>query len=186
MRKFRYLLFVLLLLAALGIGYWALSRLVLTEPTEQPPEPVPEEEVQLYYADRYSPTLAVETRTLPETETRSERIKQIVTELGRSPDDAELISVVPEELELHSVFFDEPFVVVDFNNRLIGAASGAGGEKILLYSLVNSLLGNLPERYMFVQFLIDGEMRKTIGAYGEESGHIAIEYPLGPRWELVN
>ncbi len=84
------------------------------------------------------------------------------------------------------MFFDERLVVLDFNSELIGAAAGTGSEHLLLYSIVNSVLANLPDEFRFVQFMIDGEMRKTIGQYGEESGHIAIEYPLGPRWELVD
>ncbi len=148
-------------------------------------EPVPEEEVTLYYLNEVDYNLAAVEKQLPETESRTRRIHQIIDELSEQPEAAELISLLPEDLELHAVFFEGQTVYLDFNDALIGAAEGTTGEFLFLHSIINSVIGNLPEKYKLVQFLVDGEMMKTIGPYGEESGHITIKYPLGPEWDIV-
>lgn len=174
---------LVILLAGLGLMYWYWSAPVDTQPDKQP---LPEETVTLYYLDRQEHQLKPVQRHVSEAGDRSERVEQIVRELVEGPEDTGLVRILPEEAELRSAFLDEKIVYLDFNDQLIGAAQGSSGEMILLYSVVNSVLKNVSDEYKLVQFLIEGETRKTIGPYGEESGHIAVSYPLGPRWNLAD
>jgi len=142
--------------------------------------------VTLYFLDARAYRLQTVRRRVPEAADTSARIVQIVDELTTAPRDPDLVAVVPSGTSLRSAFVDGQTVYLDFNDRLVGAAEGSSGEMMLLYSIVNSVLDNLPPSYKLVHFLVEGEMRKTIGPYGEESGHIAIQYPLGPRWDLAD
>lgn len=173
-----------ILLVFVGFLTWT----YIDQPVELPEqeEALPEDEVSLYFYQMDSAKLTVKERTVPEAQSPSERVHQIVNELATSPDTENIVSLMPENIELRSVFFDGQTVFLDFNDELIGAAEGSSGEMLFLYSIVNSVLANLPEEQKLVHFLVQGEMRKTIGPYGEESGHIAIQYPLGPRWDLAN
>ncbi len=178
-----YGIVLLIILVAMGLGYWFWSP-----PDEDPVEkkPLPEESVTIYFLDRDEYILKPVQRKVEEAPGQSERIKQIIDELTSAPEDTGLIQLAPETLELRSSYVNGSRVYLDFNDGLVGAAQGTSGERMLLYSLVNSVLKNVPSEYKLVQFLIEGEQRKTIGAYGEESGHIAIRYPLGPRWNLAD
>jgi spore germination protein GerM len=155
------------------------------EPEPVVPEKLPEEEVVVFFLNSSRYQLEEVKRVVPETEHITGRIEQIIAELKEEPGKKNLQSLLPSDLELRSVFLEEDVVYLDFNEALIGAAEGSSGEMMFLYSIVNSLIANIPEDYKLVKFLVNGEMVKTIGPYGEESGHISIEYPLGPRWNLV-
>lgn len=174
----------ILLVVGLAGGWWFF--LGGPGPTELPEdEQLAREKLKLYYLQREAGGLAEVERSLSEAKNKNDRIRQVVKQLTEKPDSGQLVTILPEDLKLRSVFLDSQTVYLDFNESLLGAASGTTEEMYLLYSIVNSVLANLPERYKLVHFMINGETRKTIGAYGEESGHIAIKYPLGPRWNLV-
>jgi spore germination protein GerM len=171
-----------ILLIAGGIyWYWPRAKKSVEEPGS-----LPEQEVTIYLLDRKQYRLTTVKRQVPEAKGQSARIKQIIQELRLEPNSPELVRLVPKKLTLRSAYVDGQTVYLDFNDELVGAARGSTGEMMLLYSIVNSVLKNLPDKYKLVQFLIEGEQRKTIGAYGEDSGHIAIQYPLGPRWNLAD
>ncbi len=186
MKKF-YVLIGLIVLLAGGVAFtwWIFSG----EPQKisKPPEeqPLPRENVKLYFFNEKGRTLVQIKRSLPGVSSRAERIHQIVRQLLVPPEKGGVIAILPENLKLRSVFINSRTVYLDFNEKLVGAAQGTTEEMFLLYSIVNSVLANLPDEYKLVHFLVNGETRKTIGSYGEESGHIAIKFPLGPRWNLV-
>jgi germination protein M len=179
----RVLLGALALLLVAGGIYWYWTP--AEEPADQP-EALPEQEITIYLLNRKEYQLTAVKRQVPEASGQSNRIKQIIEELRSEPDSSELVRLLPKKLTVRSAYVDGQTVYLDFNDQLIGAARGSSGEMMLLYSIVNSVLKNLPDKYKLVQFLIEGEQRKTIGAYGEDSGHIAIQYPLGPRWNLAD
>ncbi|MFB6356080.1 MAG: GerMN domain-containing protein [bacterium] len=149
-------------------------------------EILPRETVRIYLLNTDNYGLQPVEREVPEADNISSRIEQIFGELTTKPDSGPLVRVVPPDLKVRTVYVDGQTIYIDVNDELMGAASGSSGEMMLLYSMVNSVLANVPRKYKLVQFLVNGEMKKTIGPYGEESGHIAIQYPLGPRWNLVN
>lgn len=171
------------LLVGLGLLYW--FGYVPVD-TPRPEEPLPEETVTLYFLDEREYRLRPVEREVDEAGDRSERVEQILRELVKDPEDTGLVRLLPEEAELRSSYLEGQIVYLDFNDGLVGAAQGSSGEMMLLYSVVNSVLDNVSDEYKLVQFLIEGETRKTIGPYGEESGHIAVSYPLGPRWNLAD
>lgn len=170
-----------LLLAAGGFAWWTFRS--GPAPAEKP---LPREAVKLYFLDREAYRLEVVERRVTEAPDTASRLVQIADELTTPPEDPRLTALVPPEASVRSAFVDGQTVYLNFNDGLVGAARGSSGEMMLLYSIVNSVLANLPPSYKLVHFLVEGEMRKTIGPYGEESGHIAIQYPLGPRWDLAD
>ncbi|MFB6344974.1 MAG: GerMN domain-containing protein [bacterium] len=181
-RSLKIIFLVMTVLVAVASFFWWWYQ--VPEGVDQP-QKLPEEKVVLYYLNEQRYALQSVERTVPEATDRSARVKQIVQQLTKSPDESELIRLLPPELKLRSSYMNGQTIYLDFSDQLIGAARGTSGEMMLLYSIVNSVLKNLPEKYKLVHFLIEGEMRKTIGPYGEDSGHIAIQYPLGPRWNLT-
>lgn len=180
-RRVGALLGLVLLLGA-GVYYWWVLR-----PGPPPSEQVlPREEVELYFLNRNTYRLQVVRRRVTRAADTASRIIQITDELTTPPRDPNLVALVPEEVSVRSAFVDGQTVFLNFNDEIVGAAEGSSGERMLLYSIVNSVLVNLPPSHKLVHFLVEGEMRKTIGPYGEESGHIAVQYPLGPRWDLAD
>lgn len=181
-RSLRTIFLVLVALGAIASFFWWWYQVPDGQPDKKP---LPEEDVVLYYLNERTYQLESVKRKVPEAQDHAARVKQIVQQLTRPPEKDELIRLVPSNLTLRSSYIDGQTVYLDFSDHLIGAARGTSGEMMLLYSIVNSVLKNLPEEYKLVHFLIEGEMRKTIGPRGEDSGHIAIQYPLGPRWNLT-
>lgn len=175
----------LLVLGVIGAGlyWWSWGP---APPSERPEEQLPREEVKLYFLNSRDYRLEIVKRRVEEAPDTGTRIAQVVEELTHPPEDSNLVALLPEDARVHSVFVDGQTIYLDFNDALVGAAQGSSGEMMLLYSIVNTVLANTPPSYKLVHFLVEGEMRKTIGAYGEESGHIAIQYPLGPRWDLAD
>lgn len=181
-RSLRVIFLVLVALGAIASFFWWWYQVPEPKPTKQK---LPEENVVLYFLNERTYKLQSVRRTVPEAADHAARVKQIVEELTKAPEDSDLIRLVPPKLKLRSSYIDGQTIYLDFSDHLIGAARGTSGEMMLLYSIVNSVLKNLPKKYKLVHFLIEGEMRKTIGPRGEDSGHIAIQYPLGPRWNLT-
>ncbi len=169
----------MILVAAVIIAAWW-----FLPPEPDPPEekPLPREEVALYFLDVEEYQLTRISRDVPEADDSTERIFQIIDHLKQPPEDENIEILLPGDLELIAAYTEGDIVYVDFNEAFIGAAEGSTGEMLFLYSIVNSLLANLDEKYRLVQFTVEGEQRSTMGPYGENSGHIGIKYPLGPRW----
>lgn len=170
-------------LAAVALFFWWWYQV---PPEKDEPRKLPEEKVVVYFLNEQEYALESVERTVPEASDHAARVKQIVEELTKQPEESNLIRLVPADLTLRSSYVDGQTIYLDFSDDLVGAAQGTSGEMMLLYSIVNSVLKNLPEKYKLVHFLIEGETRKTIGPRGEDSGHIAIQYPLGPRWNLTD
>lgn len=180
-RRIAGLVLVVLLLIG-GVYYWW----VLRSGPSRPGGVLPREAVELYFLNRDTYRLQVVRRRVTRAADTASRIVQITDELTTPPEDPDLVALVPEPVSVRSAFVDGQTVYLNFNDEIVGAARGSSGERMLLYSIVNSVLANLPPSYKLVHFLVEGEMRKTIGPYGEESGHIAVQYPLGPRWDLAD
>ncbi len=172
---------VVLLLAGGVYWYWSPWK----QPAEEA-EPLPEKQVTIFLLNRRKYRLEPVKRRVSEASGKSNRLEQIIDELRSKPEDSNLIRLVPKGVELRSSYVNGQTIYLDFSDELIGASRGSTGEMMLLYSIVNSVIKNMPEKYKLVQFLIEGKQRKTIGSYGEDSGHIAIQYPLGPRWNLAD
>lgn len=181
MQSWRLVGVIILLFAVTILVYWFWFHGL---PKRKMKDELTEETMVLYYLNKREFRLESVKRRVPEASSQSDRVEQIIKQLTREPEETELISLVPETVTLKSSYFNGETVYLDFNDELMGAAHGSSDEMMFLYSIVNSVLRNLPSRYKLVQFLVEGEMRKTIGPYGEESGHVTIQYPLGPRWNL--
>ncbi|MFP4687076.1 MAG: GerMN domain-containing protein, partial [bacterium] len=117
-----------------GLLFAAVFSYFTFEPEEAIEEPLAEQEVRLYFLNEKQYHLQEVSRVVPETEHLSGRIEQIVEELKVAPEEERLSTLLPEDLELRSVFFEADVIYIDFNEALIGAAEGSSGEMIFLYS----------------------------------------------------
>lgn len=97
----------------------------------------------------------------------------VVVELIKGPSNEHLISTLPKETKLKSLFITpEGNAYVDFSNEL--AANHIGGteeEMLTIYSITNTILINFPS-IKKVQILIDNKQRDTL------NGHLYIGIPL--------
>lgn len=174
-------IFVLVVGLGAGLYWWSTPT---NDPKSPPTKTEPEEELILYYPHQQSLDLTRTDVSIDTQPTRPDQVPNLVVDqLKNQPGPSELLPVVPEGLELRASFLREGHVVLDFNDALVGTTQGSTGEYVLLYSLVNSVLANLDPEYRFVLILVEGEMRNTIGAHGEDSGHIALDVPLEPTWD---
>lgn len=113
--------------------------------------------------------------SLPKTS--EERTRKIVEELTCVDASAEVFAPLPESFPLRSVYVDGSQLYLDIAHEGLQELSGGTEEElIVLESLKQSLAWNLPDVEKF-QILIDGVPRRTLGAVGEDAGHINI---LGP------
>ena len=103
--------------------------------------------------------------------------RRIVKELMTEDSSPAVFTPLPETFPLRSVYFDGSQLYIDIANEGVAELSGGSeDEMIVLESLKQTLAWNLPSVEQF-QILVDGVPRRTLGAVGEDAGHINI---LGP------
>jgi hypothetical protein len=110
-----------------------------------------------------SVVLSSEDRTIFRSPGLGNRAKQILQKVVDGPQSNRLRPSIPPEARLQEVFIDDTGVAyVDFSNAL--ATNHLGGmvnEQATVYSIVNSLIYNLPEIRQ-VQILVGGGERETL------------------------
>lgn len=163
-------------------------------------EPIP---VDLYFPNRGS-RLTIERRLLNAGGDPESRIRAIIALLQRGPEDPALSAPLPPDLELLAVYLgDDGVAYLDFGlpqqapssteappaDAGSTAASAPPGPAVLqtygstqemqaVYSLVNSLVTNLPE-VGWVVLLWNGMQRPTF------AGHLDTSRPLAAKLDLV-
>ena len=131
--------------------------------------------VFLYFIDAEELKLASERRVIDKAANIVEQIRLTIVELIMGPT-KDLISAIPEETEVNSVFLDEKgCVYVDFSRAISrNHPGGTTGEMATISSIVNTLTANFPEEIQKVQILIGGEEARSL------AGHIDISKPIFP------
>lgn len=135
-------------------------------------ENVEKQVVHLYFADPTQPFLIAETRVVINPGDPISFGRQLVAELTKGSINGNL-ATIPEGTTLRSFFLlEEGTAVVDFSDQLRNNhPDGCRQEQLTLFSIVNSLVLNIPEIDR-VQILIAGEENGTL------AGHMTIESPL--------
>lgn len=126
----------------------------------------------LYFADARNPFLVAEPRTVINLGDPTALGRWIVAELIDGSNEGNL-STIPAGTQLRSFFvLVDGTAVVDFTSLFReNHPGGCRLEQLTLFSVVNSLVLNVPEINR-VKILIDGVETRTL------AGHLPIEFPL--------
>ena len=117
--------------------------------------------------------LSSEQRTIFKSPELTNRAKQLLKLIIDGPLSKELRPSTPNETKLQEVFVSSDGILfVDFSSAIsVNHPGGIVNEQATLYSIVNSLLYNLPEIHQ-VKILIAGNEQETL------AGHCLLVLPL--------
>jgi len=117
--------------------------------------------------------LASEQRTIFKSPELTNRAKQLLKLIVDGPLSRELLPSMPKDTKLQEVFVSHDGVLfVDFSSAIsVNHPGGIVNEQATLYSIVDSLLYNLPEIHQ-VKILIGGTEQETL------AGHCLLVLPL--------
>jgi hypothetical protein len=164
-------------LAILALVWWSLAgrRSTETAPAEAPP---PTDSVETGGVELYFPNtagwLGSESRDLPIAQSAEDHATQVVAALLAGPAEPGHIAGLSEVVELASLHLsDDGVIYVDLAAAQLTAppVSGSRGELLAVYSMVNSILANVPEASGVV-LLWNGNQRPTF------AGHVDTTRPL--------
>jgi hypothetical protein len=117
--------------------------------------------------------LSAEDQTIRRSAELANRARQILQKLLEGPKSLNLYPSIPKDTKLQEVFIDDMgMAYVDFSSTI--SANHPGGmlnEQATVYSIVNSLMYNLPEIRQ-VKILVGGAEKETL------AGHFLL-LPLG-------
>ena len=135
--------------------------------------------VHLYFADPDSRYLEAEQRSLPDTEDLTELGKHILEALIQGPQ-SDLMRTLPEETGLRAFFITEDHTAyADFTAALSQKHPGGPQTELLtVYSIVNSLLLNMPQ-IEAVKILIAGREPVTL------AGHVSLQVAYNANMLLI-
>ena len=135
-------------------------------------EQVKESSVFLYFGDRKRPYLISEERVVSHPENPVLFGKKIIAELIKGSNSG-LMRSLPAETAVRAFYITKnKTAYVDFSREISDNHPGGGPmENLTIYSIVNSLVLNIPE-IETVKILVDGQEAETL------AGHINIRYPL--------
>ncbi len=135
---------------------------------EEAPERTRITEIQLFFSDQEAMYLIPETRKI---ETEDNIYIETLEKLINGPENPNLSRTIPDGTEVLGVYSENSTVYVDFNQALkINHWGGSTGERITIYSIVNTLtqFREIDE----VQIMINSEKIETL------VGHLNLRKPL--------
>lgn len=159
-------------------------------PPPAPPAEAPEESpdlaparriaVAIYFPSRTGDGLDGEVNEIFDTTAAGDRAKQILVELISGPSRADLLGALPPGTRLRQVYVTADGTAwVDFTGELkTGLGGGSFQELLTVYSVVDSVVFNVPE-IRRVGLLIDGQPIDTL------NGHLDLTRPLRPDRSIV-
>jgi spore germination protein GerM len=135
--------------------------------------------VHLYFTDKKNSFLSAEQRTLLNTGEAAEFGKTIIEALIQGPREG-LMRTIPPETTLHSLYVaQDGTAYVDITATIKDAhPGGVRSEQMTIFSIVNSLILNIPE-IDAVKILIDGSEAMTL------AGHIDLRFPFRANMLLI-
>jgi len=144
-------------------------------------EPLPRDEVEVFYPSAAGDGLAGERHEIFSTATPGDRVKQIVADLIGGPANPGHARALPAGTRLRQawVLEDESVAFLDFSSELAeGVGGGSTNELLTVYSIVNSVVANVDEVER-VAILINGRTVESL------NGHLDLRRPLAADWSLV-
>lgn len=129
-------------------------------------------EAHLYFADARIPFLVTEKRVMANSGDPGIRGRLLIEKLIEGPHDGNS-PTIPKGTQLRAFFLlDDGTAVVDFSPQFIENHPGSCRmEQLTLFSIVNSLILNVPE-IKRVKILINGAEMQTL------AGHLTLAFPL--------
>ena len=123
-------------------------------------------EVTLFFQEVDSESLGPEKRKIFLTSSAADQAKQIVVELINGPQETGLLPTLPPQARLRGLYLDRAGTAfVDLSSEVSDLhPGGSDGEIATIYSLVDSLIYNLPQ-IKRVHFLVNGEERDTLKSH---------------------
>ena len=187
MRRKRHVIYVFLVIIAGGAFYLFYSR---NEPSRDlnraaetakapPRQPSVKSRANLYFADKDNLNLIAESQTISMHEDTATFGKIIIEALIKGPREG-LMRTIPEGTLLRAIFVaDDGTAYVDMSEAVSeNHPGGCKSELLTMYSIVNSLILNIPE-IDSVQILIGGRDAVTL------SGHMDLRSPLKANMLLI-
>ena len=136
--------------------------------------------VKLYFSVSKEDYLFPEERKITSSSEVTSQAKAILGELINGPISSSLlVPTIPPKTQVRAVYVKDKCIYVDFSSALQEKhPGGSSGELLTVYSIVNTLIDNLPS-HSEVQILIQGRPVNTL------AGHIDIRKPLSMKLDLV-
>ena len=125
--------------------------------------------------------LGTEDSTIFKSAELINRAKQILEKVEQGPTSATLQPALPKDAKVDEIFISEKGTAfIDFNNNIVtNHPGGILNEQATIYSVVNSLIYNIPE-IQEVKILIGGAEKETL------AGHILLLLPLQMDLSITN
>jgi spore germination protein GerM len=142
-------------------------------------QPLTKAAVNLYFSDKDNFYLMAETRTLPHPAEPNDFGKVIVQALEKGPTGG-LTRTIPQGTRVRAFYLAEGgAAVVDLSESVSeNHPGGCKTEMLTIYSLVNSLILNIPE-IGSVKILIGGREAMTL------AGHVELRFPFKANMLLI-
>jgi len=184
----RYL--IALILVAVSMVAGIVFYLIFHQPEEPMPAPEGAKQsgppaavngavVNLYFADNDRLFLTAESRTVPNTKDPSILGRHIIEALIRGPQKG-LARTVPEAAALRAIYITENGrAYVDLKDGIMAHhPGGSKSELMTIYSIVNSLVLNVPAIHS-VKIIVEGRESMSL------AGHIDLRYPFKANMLIV-
>ena len=156
-----------------GGGATASNRPSATDPVER-------QRLRLYFQTADQPRLDVEEREIARGIRLGERVRACLEELARGPEATFLRALLPSEASVRHVFLDgrgQAYVDLAATLRSELAEKDPDGQRLVVFSIVNTLLANLDE-LVAVQLLFEGRA-------GPRLPGVDLDQALEARLDLV-
>jgi spore germination protein GerM len=130
--------------------------------------------ITLFFVNGEADKLMTEMREVAVEGGLEGQIKAVISELLKGPEDDDLVSPFPEEVQLQQAFWVEETqtVFLDFNRALVtNHRGGSTAEYYTISTILKTIGANFPQ-IRLVQFLVDGYPVETI------AGHYTVDEPL--------
>lgn len=136
--------------------------------------------VEVYFPAAQESGLVSEVHEIFETGAPGDRAKQIVADLIAGPTNELALRALPRGTDLRQIYvLDDGTAYVDFSEDFrAGASGGSTGELLTVYSIVDSVVLNVPE-IKRVGILVNGRPIPTL------NGHLDLSRPLRPDVSLI-
>lgn len=177
-----YFIVIGILLIILGIILWSYfnrEEEVINTPQEITPEQEISDEqlrstmVSLYYINKETGEIEVETRLIDTKKLLENPYEEIINLWLKGPNNVKLKNNCSENVKINNIKLIGDCVVIDFSEEFISEYSGNDAEKIkVIYSIVNTLT-ELTE-VNSVKILINGEEGKYLGDFNLSEKYIRI------------
>jgi hypothetical protein len=151
-----------------------------TTDQEEGATPLRRRTVEIYFPSAHQNGLVGELREIFDTVTPGDRAKQIIADLISGPESGDALGAIPSTTRLRQAYvLDNGLAYLDFSSELRQGVGGGSMEEILtVYSIVDSIVINIPEIDR-VAILINGRAVTTL------NGHLDLRRPLRPDVSLI-